>query len=262
MSDFAATATTNFAQVDYGVDAPAVVRNLAIAGIGCLILATFATRLEFLSGLVGRIAIWFIGINGIICSLQAIYCYWSSKVGKLRQRDHILDSLALQGSEQVLDVGCGRGLLLLGAAKRLPKGKAIGVDLWQSEDLSKNSKEATLANARLEQVQTRVEVVTADMRKMPFEENYFDAVVSSLAVHNIYSKEGRREAIGEIYRVLKPGGRFLLQDIRHTKEYAQILKSLGAAEVSISQASFNIYGARVVSGSKRHSAPSDFRGES
>jgi len=34
----------------------------------------------------------------------------------------------------VLDVGCGRGLLLIGAARRLTTGKAVGVDIWQAED--------------------------------------------------------------------------------------------------------------------------------
>jgi cyclopropane fatty-acyl-phospholipid synthase-like methyltransferase len=63
---------------------------------------------------------------------------WDSKVGKLWARDRLLDGLELRGDETVLDVGCGRGLLLIGAAKRLTTGKAPGVDIWQAEDLSGN----------------------------------------------------------------------------------------------------------------------------
>jgi cyclopropane fatty-acyl-phospholipid synthase-like methyltransferase len=44
----------------------------------------------------------------------------------------------LRGDETVLDVGYGRGLHLIGAAKRLTTGKAPGVDIWQAEDLSGN----------------------------------------------------------------------------------------------------------------------------
>jgi arsenite methyltransferase len=43
---------------------------------------------------------------------------WSSKVGKLRVRDRLIESLSLRGDESVLDVGCGRGLLLIAAAKQ------------------------------------------------------------------------------------------------------------------------------------------------
>lgn len=66
-----------------------------------------------------------------------------------------------------MDVGCGRGLLLNAAARRLTPGKAIGIDLWQSVDQSGNRPEATLANARLEGVAGLVEVKTGDMRELP-----------------------------------------------------------------------------------------------
>jgi ribonucleotide reductase alpha subunit len=86
----------------------------------------------------------------------------------------VLDSLKLRGDETVLDVGCGRGLLLIGAAKRLTTGKAVGVDIWNAEDLSGNRPEATLENARLERVAERVEVKDGDARRLPFADGTFD----------------------------------------------------------------------------------------
>src|SRR5439155_13457454 len=55
-----------------------------------------------------------------------------SCIFKFRERDWLLDMLSIQGNERILDVGCGRGLLLIGAAKRLNSihgGKAIGIDI-------------------------------------------------------------------------------------------------------------------------------------
>jgi cyclopropane fatty-acyl-phospholipid synthase-like methyltransferase len=72
---------------------------------------------------------------------------WSSKVGKLRERERLLDAVPWRGDETVLDVGCGRGLLLTAAARRIPDGKVIGVDIWQEVDQSGNRPEATWANA-------------------------------------------------------------------------------------------------------------------
>ena len=119
---------------------------------------------------------------------------WSSRSGKVRDRERLLDAISFGGAERVLDVGRGRGLMLIGAAKRLTPGgggRAVGVDIWQAEDLSGNWPEATLENARLEGVLDRVEVKTADMRKLPFDDASFEVVVSSKAIHNVYSKDGR-----------------------------------------------------------------------
>ena len=132
--------------------------------------------------------------------VTAALMIWSSKVGKLKLREQIVDSLALHGDETVVDVGCGRGLMLMAAARRLTTGGAIGIDLWQNADQSGNHAEATLANAQIEGVANRVDVKTGDMRKLPFADQTIDTVVSSLAIHNIPNKEGRAQAIREIAR--------------------------------------------------------------
>jgi ubiquinone/menaquinone biosynthesis C-methylase UbiE len=131
----------------------------------------------------------------------------------------------------VLDVGCGRGLLLLEAARRLPRGRAVGLDLWNAQDLSGNARAATEANARALGLSERVELADGDMCAMPFGDAGFDAVVSSLAIHNVYDAPGRAKALAEIARVLRPGGRVLLQDFRHTADYAAILRDAGFTDV-------------------------------
>jgi SAM-dependent methyltransferase len=220
---------------NYGIDAPQVIRNLIIVGVaGPLIwaLVTFVIWAHYpslprwLLGLAGG------GLNvGVLCILMAVWIFWESKVGKLRTRDRLLNRIDWKGDERVLDVGCGRGLMLIGAAKRLDSGSAIGIDLWQAEDLTGNNAEAVLENARLERVAQRVTVQTADMRQMPFRQNTFDVVVSRAAIHNLYKAADRAQAIREIARVLKPGGCALIDDIRHRRQYTSIFISNGCPEV-------------------------------
>jgi SAM-dependent methyltransferase len=82
-----------------------------------------------------------------------------------------------------------------------------------------------LRNAALEGVADRVEVVEADARSMPFEPGTFDVVVSMLCLHNI--DRGRNDALGEIVRVLKPGGSILISDFADTREASAFLASAG-----------------------------------
>lgn len=132
-----------------------------------------------------------------------------------------------------MDVGCGRGLILIGAALRLTTGTAVGIDIWQSEDLSGNRDDVPLKNAALEGVAERVTVQTADMRRMPFADNSFDVVLSRAAIHNLYSSTDRETAIREIARVLRPGGRAVIADIRHHHEYMKTFKDAGCRDVRL-----------------------------
>jgi ubiquinone/menaquinone biosynthesis C-methylase UbiE len=138
-----------------------------------------------------------------------------SKVTKVAERERLLDLVSWRSDEEVLDVGCGRGLVLVGAARRLTSGKATGIDIWQAEDQSADTQEAPLQNARLEGVLDRVTVQTADMRSLPFSDESVDIVVTHWAVHNLKDEAGRYCAIGEIFRVLKSGGRLILTDIEN-----------------------------------------------
>ncbi len=242
--------TMTVQRADYGIDAPTVVRNLTVGGIAGIVagfvLYWMVVPIRPVVGAVLSIAGF---VSGFCPLATAGLMVWSSKSGKLREREQLLDALGLVGNEKVLDVGCGRGLLLNGAARRLPNGKAFGIDLWQNVDQSGNSLEAALSNSKAENVADRVEIRTADMRDLPFPDGSMDAVISSLAIHNVPGRDGRAKAIREIARVLRPNGRIALQDIHCVDEYAKTLEDLGWRDVKLSGLNFMIFPpVRIVTG--------------
>lgn len=210
---------------DYGIDAPGVVRAFAIGGMALLVAGLVAAAglqgsQPQIAGACFRAGLWW----GGAWLLTATILFWSSRVGKLRVCDRLLSSLRWTGHEHVLDVGCGRGLALIGAAKRLTTGKAVGVDAGNQQD-------ATAANVLAERMQHRVRLRTADARDLPFPSASFDIVISMNSIHNIKDAVERTTALEEMLRVLKPGGQLAIFDILYAGTYAKILRELGALEV-------------------------------
>src|ERR1700716_1949210 len=137
------------------------------------------------------------GFYGAFFLGNALSFLYTTRRGKFRVWDQVLDDLHLRGDERVLDMGCGRGAVLTAVARRLKTGRVTGIDLWSTHDQSGNSRDETLRNASLEGVGDRIDVDTGDMRALPFPDATFDVVVSSLAIHNIHSNTARAQAIGE-----------------------------------------------------------------
>lgn len=175
---------------------------------------------------------WLI-IVGAFFLVQAIIYLRTTLWGKFGAWEKLLDDLALHGDEQLLDVGCGRGAVLLAAAQRLPTGRVHGIDLWRSADQSGNDESVTAGNAEAEGVADRVELHTGDMTALSFPDASFDVVTSSLAIHNLRSLTSRFQALDEALRVLRPGGKVVVADIRSAKNYAEHLRGVGAADVSV-----------------------------
>lgn len=79
------------------------------------------------------------------------------------------------------------------------------------------------------------------MTAMQFKDSQFDAIISSLAIHNAPTREGRFKAIQEIDRTLKPGGHLVILDFQHTRDYEQSLKQLGWRENRLSGRYFTMF---------------------
>jgi arsenite methyltransferase len=217
----------------YGIDAPDLLKFFGIAGVISLVICLLSLRFSIFGQIIQSIVVALSGLAATYLLGMGCLMLYYSKIEKVKDCEKLLNLIQWSGDEQVLDVGCGRGLMLVRAANRLTSGKAIGIDLWQQQDQSDNSSTGTLTNAAIEGVAERIEVQTADMRQLPFPDCSFDVVVSSWAVHNLEAAADRYQALAEIMRVLKPNGRIVLADIINQAEYAKYFKQYGMANVQL-----------------------------
>lgn len=138
---------------------------------------------------------------GILCSLFGL--------GE-EYRRAVIEKLGMLGvpnkAFRVLDAGCGPGQIAVTLKKSKPKVNICGIDA-DSEILSMAKEKSGKLGIKFQQ---------AYLQKLPYPDNYFDVVYSSLVFHHLKTKE-KNEAILEIYRVLKPKGKFLLADFGKPK---------------------------------------------
>jgi SAM-dependent methyltransferase len=207
---------------NYGIDSPAIVTGLFALGAIAIGLTLWLRRIGLPH------PFWGIGLGiGVYFLLAASGMVWYSKVGKLRLREQLLDLVPWHGDELVLDVGCGRGLLVVGAAHRLTTGKAIGVDIWIRGAVSGNGPEGALQNARLEGVGDRAEVKEGDARQLPFVDETIDVVVSNFVLHDLKTSADREQMLHEIVCILKPGGQVALVDFIFTEPCERLFRAQG-----------------------------------
>ena len=216
----------SYDRIDYGFDAPGVMIGIGLTAVATVLLAigvgAIANRnvifkaLAITAGLVSC-------VFGFLFSCMLAY----GKVGKTRERDRMISLVDWRGDEHVLDIGTGSGLLLIAAAKKLDTGRAVGIDVWRAEDLTDNNLERLMANASLEGVADKIQVLTQDARKLSFPDESFDVVLSTFCIHNIEPKDQQIEACKEIARVLRPGGRAVIADYIPTHTYAESFRQAG-----------------------------------
>jgi ubiquinone/menaquinone biosynthesis C-methylase UbiE len=130
--------------------------------------------------------------------LAAAYCL--GREGKMRERT--LDLAGVAAGERVLDVCCGTGTLAFAAKERVgSNGSVHGID----------ASNEMIAYAKGKAARRDLAVVfdVAAAQSLPFPDASFDVVTCSLALHHL-PEQARAGAIGEMQRVLKPGGRMMI----------------------------------------------------
>ena len=109
---------------------------------------------------------------------------------------------------KVLDAGTGPGTLARDIARSLPRLQVYGIDL--SEDMIRLARE----HAKREQLEERVHFDSGNIAQMPYPDQSFDLVVSTISMHHWYEIE---QPLRDLYRVLRPGGQLWIYDFRLVK---------------------------------------------
>ena len=146
----------------------------------------------------------------------------------------VADTLALEETESLLDVGCGTGTLLAELGRRQRSAALAGIDA--------DPRILVRASQKLTSARVRATLVHAYAQHLPFSDGTFDAVVSTLIFHHL-STPLKHAALGEIHRVLKPGGRLLLADFGKPQTVVQwTLLSIGRLFDGIESTRANLQG--------------------
>ncbi|MFN0112106.1 MAG: ubiquinone/menaquinone biosynthesis methyltransferase [Blastocatellia bacterium] len=114
----------------------------------------------------------------------------------------LIEMLNPKGHERALDLACGTGDITFALGEKLPAGEAVGLDITTGM--------IEIANQKLSQRNVgNVSFQLGDIMKMPFPDNSFDYVTCGYALRNVPDVE---QAMVEIKRVMKPGGRIISLD--------------------------------------------------
>lgn len=148
----------------------------------------------------------------------------------LGQRARIWDGLvALSGAgpgDRVLDVGCGTGYFARRISPAIePGGTVVGID--PSRPMLDYARRHARANCTFQ---------AAGAQRLPFDDGSFDLVVSSLAFHH-FPVDHRAEAVREMFRVLRPGGKVFIADFRPPS--GPVLSTIVAASTAHAMADNN-----------------------
>jgi len=147
---------------------------------------------------------WRYDLMGWFCDTFLFRGQWRG----LRQRTANL--ARIQPGEQVLDVGCGTGTLVMEVARHVgTAGRVVGVDPGREQ----------IARARLKAARRHlpIEFQIGVIEQLPFPDQTFDVVLSTLMMHHLPAPL-KRQGLAEIARVLKPGGRLVIADFKRKQE--------------------------------------------
>lgn len=125
------------------------------------------------------------------------------------------------GEGRVLDLGAGTGRSAIMVLAERPRTSLVALDLFGESFEHHFGREGSpedrlLRNLRAAGVESRVTIQQGDMRSLPFEADAFDAIVSAYAIDHL-GRSGAAEALAEAYRVLEPGGDFLLMVVANDR---------------------------------------------
>jgi len=175
-------------------------------------------------------------------------------------RQFTVDLAGVQPGNKVLEIGCATGSLSVAAKKKVGNsGSVSAIDIIPGM-IKVSSEKAMKANLEIDFKEGSID-------NIPFLDSQFDVVICSFMIFHM-SEKVRIAGIGEIFRVLKPGGRVLIMDINlprksisraflklflgflfkhELKELQPPMKATGFREIEISEAKFRVFGFSLIS---------------
>ncbi len=128
-----------------------------------------------------------------------------------RSADHVvlpMVDLVRGDNDLVLDAGCGAGRTTIALRRAQRGGRLVAVARFDADYIDNGGRELIARNMEAAGLSARVRIETADLTRLPFGAECFDGAVST----NVFDHLGKDKlpALREVFRVLKPGARFLL----------------------------------------------------
>jgi SAM-dependent methyltransferase len=117
-------------------------------------------------------------------------------------------NLLPKGQGTIVDAGCGAGRTTLAIARAIPEARIISFDRFDADYIEGGGDYLLKKNIEIASIGGRVTIEKGDILSTPFANNSADAIVSSYMFDHLGNQ--KRNALNESYRILKPGGRFLL----------------------------------------------------
>lgn len=140
--------------------------------------------------------------------LTPLYDFLCTLVGLGKEfKRKVLKSIKIEEDQIILDIGCGTGIFLELAKTVYPHSSVIGID--------PDEKALNIARQRLAKNAIRATLVKGYGESLPFGDESVDFCFSTLAFHHM-PDQAKQKTIGEMYRVLKPGGKVIIADFGET----------------------------------------------
>lgn len=126
---------------------------------------------------------------------------WGLAEDSLKRR--LVERMNIQPAQSVLDIGCGTGTLALILKRATPEARVIGLD--GDEQI------LAIARSKASRAGLDIQIDHGFSYNMPYPDGSLDAVASSFMIHHL-TGEDKLRTFREVYRILRPGGKFHILD--------------------------------------------------